>query len=169
MSALFVVVLYAKQQSAIAELLAHSKAPAAMDAEIRNILAETFTWNLVPGIIFIYLKAALCASLTLLLSTFASSTIFTIMVSVVIYIIGHVQPIAREYVLHSQGVTSATKIYLALISLLIPDLTAFSLVDDIAAGTAISLILFFKTAALGGIYIAVYFLVGYFVFSTKEL
>jgi hypothetical protein len=168
MSALFVVVLYAKENSAIAEL-SRTTAPAALEAEIHNIRAGTFTWNLVPGIIFIYLKAALCASLTLLLSTFASSSIFTIMVSVVIYIIGHVQPIAREFMLASHGVSSATKVYLALVSLLIPDLTAFSLVDDIAAGAAISGILFLKTAALGSIYIVVYFLVGYFLFSTKEL
>jgi len=168
MSALFVVVLYAKQQSAIAELVARS-GPSAAGAEIRNILAETFTWNLVPGIIFIYLKAALCASLTLLLSTFASSTIFTIMVSVVIYIIGHVQPIARDYVVHSRGASSATIVWLTLESLLIPDLSAFSLVDDIAAGTAISMNLFLQTAGMGSIYVIVYFLVGYFVFWFKEL
>ena len=173
MSVLFVVVLYAKQQSAIAELTAHA-APGAMSAQmsaqIQDILSQTFTWNLVPGIIFIYLKAALCASLTLLLSTFASSTIFTIMVSVVLYIIGHVQPIARDYIMHNtQGASPAMIIYLSLISLLIPDLTAFSLVDDIAAGTAISTILFVKTAGMGAVYIVVYFLVGYFVFWAKEL
>jgi len=168
MSALFVVVLYAKQQSAIAELVARSGSDGAA-AEIRSILSETFTWNLVPGIIFIYLKAALCAALTLLLSTFASSTIFTIMVSVVIYIIGHVQPIARDYVVHSHGASSATIVWLTLESLLIPDLSAFSLVDDIAAGTAISMNLFLQTAGMGGIYVIVYFLVGYFVFWFKEL
>ena len=169
MSVLFVVVLYAKQQSAIAELTAHA-APGAMSAEIQAILSQTFTWNLVPGIIFIYLKAALCASLTLLLSTFASSTIFTIMVSVVLYIIGHVQPIARDYIMHNTaGASPAMIIYLSLISLLIPDLTAFSLVDDIAAGTAISTLLFVKTAGMGAVYIVVYFLVGYFVFWAKEL
>ena len=168
MSALFVVVLYAKEQSAIAELT-RSTAPGALDAEIRNIRVETFTWNLVPGIIFIYLKAALCASLTLLLSTFASSTIFTIMVSVVMYVIGHIQPIARDYITHSHNAGSATIVWLALISLLIPDLTAFSLVDDIAAGTAISLNLFIQTAGLGCVYIIVYFLVGYFIFWFKEL
>jgi ABC-2 family transporter protein len=168
MCALFVLVLYAKEYSAIAEL-ARTTAPGALDAEIRNIRAETFTWNLIPGIIFIYLKAALCAALTLLLSTFASSTIFTIMISVVAYIIGHVQPIARSYIQNTHGAGPLTIVYLALVSLLIPDLTAFSLVDDIAAGTAISLNLFVQTAGLGITYIVVYFLVGYFIFWFKEL
>jgi hypothetical protein len=168
MSAVFVVVLYLKEQTAIAEV-SRTASSGALEAQIDSIRAHAFTRSLIPGIVFIYLEACLCAALTLLISTFASSSIFTIMVSVVIYIIGHVQPIAREYMLASHGVSSATKIWLALVSLLIPDLTAFSLVDDIAAGTAISMILFLKIAALGGIYIAVYFFVSYFVFSTKEL
>jgi hypothetical protein len=168
MSALFVVILYLKEQSAIAEV-SRTTSPAALQEQIDSIRAHAFTWNLVPGIVFIYLEAGLSAALTLLISTFASSSIFTIMVSVVVYIIGHVQPIARDYALASHGVSAATKVWLALVSLLIPDLTAFSLVDDIAAGTAISLVLFLKVATLGGIYILVYFFVSYFVFSTKEL
>jgi len=168
MTALFVVVLKLKEVSAIWEVT-RTASPGALQEQIDSIRAHTFTLNLIPGIIFIYLEASLCASLTLLISTFASSSIFTIMISVVIFIIGHVQPIAREYLLASHGVSAATKIWLSLVSLLIPDLTALSLVDDIAAGTAVSLILFSKIAALGSIYIAVYFLVGYFVFSTKEL
>jgi hypothetical protein len=168
MSALFVAVLYAKEQSAIAAV-SRTAAPDVLAAEIQSIHAHAFTWSLLPGIVFIYLEAALCAALTLLISTFASSSIFTIMVSVVIFIIGNVQPIAREYALASHGVSAATKVWLALVSLLIPDVTAFSLVDDIAAGTAISIVLFLKIAGLGGIYITVYFLVSYFVFSIKEL
>ena len=168
MSGLFVLVVYAREQIAIAAL-SRSVAPDILKAEIQNIQTHAFTWSLVPGIFFIYLEAGVCAAFTLLISTFASSSIFTIMVSVVIYIIGNVQPIAREYALASHGVSSATKIWLALVSLLIPDATAFTLADDIAAGTAISMNLFMQIAGLGGIYIAVYFLVGYFVFSTKEL
>jgi hypothetical protein len=119
--------------------------------------------------VIIYLKSALCAALTLLLSTFASSSIFTIIISVIGYLIGHVQPIAREAYLASATVSSATRIFLALVSLLIPDLTALSLVDDIVVGNAVPLMLFVKTAGLGGIYIGVYFLIGYFIFAGKEL
>jgi hypothetical protein len=168
MSAVFVVVLYTKEQSAIA-VASHTAAGDLLEAETQSIQAHAFTWSLIPGIFFIYLEACLCAALTLLISTFASSSIFTIMVSVVIFIIGNIQPIAREYALASRGVSAAMKVWLALVSLLIPDVTAFSLVDDIAAGTAISMVLFSKIATLGAIYIAVYFLVSYFIFSTKEL
>jgi hypothetical protein len=50
-----------------------------------------------------------------------------------------------------------------------PDLQAFSLNDDIVAGTAISLPLFLKTAGLGIFYTAIYGLLGIFVFYGKEL
>jgi ABC-type Na+ efflux pump permease subunit len=168
MSAVFVVVLYTREQSALAEAV-RGTPPQFLDAELQQIRASTFNSNLLPGLVIIYIKAALCAALTLLLSTFASSWIFTIIVSVVVYLIGHVQPIAREAYLASTAVSSLTKVFLALVSLLIPDLTALSLVDDIVVGNAVPMLLFAKTAALGGIYIGVYFLAGYFVFAGKEL
>lgn len=168
MGVVFAVTLYAREQTAIAEAGQMVSADA-LPAEIAHIRASTFDPNLIPGIVIIYLKAALCAALTLLLSTFASSSIFTIIVSVIVYFIGHIQPIAREAYLESATVAPLTKIFLALIALLIPDLTALSLVDDIVVGNAIPMLLFAKTAALGGIYVCFYFLVGYFVFSGKEL
>ncbi len=168
MSAVFVVVLYTREQAALAEAV-RTTPPNMLDAELQQIRASTFNPNLIPGIVIIYLKAALCAALTLLLSTFASSWIFTIIISVVVYLIGHVQPIAREAYLSSVTVSPLTKVFLALVSLLIPDLTALSLVDDIVVGNAIPLLLFAKTAALGGIYVTFYFLAGYFLFAGKEL
>jgi ABC-2 type transport system permease protein len=168
MTAVFLVVLYSREKIALAEAV-HTTPPKLLDDELTRIKSSSFTESLLPGIVVVYLKGAVCASLTLLLSTFASSMIFTIIVSVVIQIIGHVQPIARDYFLSGVSVSSFARIWLALVSLLIPDLTAFSLVDDMVAGNAISLDLFAKTAALGGIYVAVYFFVAYFVFSGKEL
>ena len=97
------------------------------------------------------------------------SWIFSVVVSVVIYIIGNVEPVVREYWLSEKGATQAGQIFLALISLLFPDLQLFNLVDDIVAGNAIGTLLFIKTAALGVIYIVVYFGLAYFVFSKKEL
>jgi len=55
------------------------------------------------------------------------------------------------------------------VTLLFPDLQAFNLVDDIVAGTAISLAVFAKTALLGVFYTAVYTLLATFVFYGKEL
>jgi hypothetical protein len=167
MSFLFVGVLYYREQGAIAALA--DMPPDEYVAAVTAVKASTFSGSLVQGIVLIYLKAALCASLTLLLSTFASTTIFTIMVSVVVYFIGHVQALARDYWLRDATAGPLTKIFLAFVSLLFPDLQLFNVVDDIAAGALLPLAIFLKTSALGVIYIAVYFLAGYFIFQNKEL
>ena len=169
MVAMFVVVLYTQEQSALADNVRQFAPGPELDAAQAQVRASTFHASLVPGIIVIYVKAAVCAALTLFLSTFASSSIFTIIVSVVIYIIGHVQPIAREYWLSMNAPGALTKVFLALISLLIPDMKAFDLLSDLHPGDIISHALFWQTAGLGGLYVTIYFLVGYFIFAGKEL
>jgi len=172
MAGLFAVVLYARQEIVIAESLAQAgreATPEQVQEIVRGIKASTFTWSLVPAIIAVYLKAALCASLTLLISTFASSWIFTIVTSVAVYFIGNIQSIARDYWLAENGGTALTKVFLALVSLLFPDLQLFNLVDDIVAGNAIATGIFLKTAGLGCVYVVVYLFLAYFVFAKKEL
>jgi ABC-type transport system involved in multi-copper enzyme maturation permease subunit len=171
MSALFVIALYGRQQIVIAETIrtAGNMPPDQLQEMLRGIKASTFTFSLIPGIAMIYIKAALFASLTLFISTFASSTIFTIMVSVACYFIGHLQGIARDYWLGSATTGPLPRIFLALVALIFPDLQLFNLVDDIVAGNSIPMLLFAKTAALGGLYTCIYLLVAYFVFASKEL
>jgi ABC-type transport system involved in multi-copper enzyme maturation permease subunit len=170
MSALFVAVLYYRQQTAIAGILSGTDgASAQVQSLVAEIRASTFTASLLPGIFVIYLKSALFATLTLFISTYATSSIFTIMVSFVVYFIGHIQSVAREYWLASGTASALTKIFLAFVALLFPDMQLFNLVDDIVAGNAIHLSMFLQTAGLGCTYIAVYFLLAYFVFAKKEL
>lgn len=173
MGALFVAVLYGRQEIEIAKVIQESGGSGLASEQVaeavRAIKSSTFTWSLGPAVVAIYLKAALFAALTLLISTFASSWIFTIVTSVAIYFIGTIQPIARDYWLADNAATPLTKGFLGLVSLLFPDLQLFNLVDDIVAGNAIGGLLFFKTAALGAIYVSVYLFLAYFVFSKKEL
>lgn len=168
MSAVFFGVLYLGEQSAIAEAV-RTTPKDQLDAVIQQIHRSTFNSNLLPGIVVIYFKSALCASLTLLLSTFATSTIFTAITAVMVTLIGHIQPIAREAYLASASAGALAKTFFLFIALLIPDLRALDLADDVIAGNAIPLLLLVKTLGLGSIYVTVYFLVGYFVFSGKEL
>jgi hypothetical protein len=170
MSAVFAAALYFQQQTVIAQM-AHQAGhlpQQQVDEVVRSIRATTFTSSLIAAIVAIYLKAALFAALTLFISTFATSWIFTIIVSVVIYFIGHIQSVAREYWM-SEGLTTTKSVFLAVVALLFPDLQLFNLVDDIVAGNRIPLDLFGKTAALGVVYICVYTLAAYIVFARKEL
>jgi len=170
MSGMFAATLYLKEQITIAGAIQESKLtdPAQIAEVVRNIKASTFSWSLVPGVIAIYLKAAIFAALTLLISTFASSWIFTIVVSVAVYLIGHLVPVAREYAESGGGAWFARDLC-GLIARLFPDLQLFNLVDDIVAGNAIATGIFLQTVGLGCLYVAVYTWLAYLMFAKKEL
>lgn len=171
MSILFFAALYFREQTVLNETARQlSGAPAEqLNDALRIVRASAFNANLVPGIAIIYAKACLLASLTLFVSTFATTNIFTVVVMVFVYFIGHLQATAREYWLQTNGGTWLARIFLAVVALLFPDLQSFNLVDDIVAGAAIPLALFFKTAALGGFYTLIYLLLAALVFYGREL
>ena len=171
MSALFVLVLYSREQIVLSETTRQmSAAPHdQMEAALRNVRASAFNLNLLPAIATIYLKAVLLAALTLFVSTFASTHIFTVIVMVFVYLIGHLQGVAREYWLQSRAGGWLAQSFLALVALLFPDLQAFNLIDDAVVGTAIPLALFIKTAGLGFFYTIVYTLLGTVAFYGREL
>jgi ABC-2 type transport system permease protein len=143
--------------------------PEQMAEALRAVRASAFNANLLPGIALIYVKACLLASLTLFVSTFATTSIFTTVVMVFAYFIGHLQAIAREYWLQANSPGWLTSAFLAFVALLFPDLQLFNLVDDIVAGTAVPLALFMKTATLGFFYTGFYLLLASAVFYRKEL
>jgi hypothetical protein len=171
MSAAFFLVLYAREQAVLhttANQMANAPADQLTDA-LRTVRSSAFNSNIVPGIVIIYVKACLLGALTLFVSTFATSNIFTIVVMAFIYFIGHLQATAREYWLHEHSSSLISRLFLAVVALFFPDLQAFNLVDDIVAGTAISLALFTKTAVLGVFYTTIYTLLAAFVFYGREL
>jgi len=171
MVAAFLTVLYIREEAvlhATARQMAGAPPDQLADA-LRAVRASAFNTDLVPGIIIVFLKACLLTALTLFVSTFATSTIFTIVVMVFVYFIGHLEATAREYWLHEHGSGLVSRVFLAVVALLFPDLQAFNLVDDIVAGTAISTPLFIKTAFLGIFYTVIYTLLTVFVFYGKEL
>jgi hypothetical protein len=171
MAALFVIVVYAREQTLLHETARQmSAAPAdQLETALRAIRSAAFNLDIVPGIGIIYLKAALLAALTLFISTFATTNLFTVVVMVFVYFIGHLQATAREYWLHEHAAGWTTRIFLAVVALIFPDLQAFNLVDEVVVGTAIPMILFAKTAALALLYVTVYTAFAAIVFYGKEL
>jgi len=171
MGGAFLLVLYMREQAVLHATLRHmSGVPREqVDDALRVIRSSALNIDIFPGIVIIYLKACLLAALTLFVSTFATTNIFTIVVMAFIYFIGHLQATAREYWLQEHGSGWITRVFLAIVALLFPDLQAFNLVDDIVAGNAISVALFLKTAVLGIFYTTIYTLLAAFVFYGKEL
>lgn len=171
MSALFLVVLKVREQTVLSETLRQmgGSPPEQISEALDAVRASAFNVNLFSGIAIIYVKASLIAALTLFVSTFATTAIFTTVVMVFVYFIGHLQSTAREYWLQTNAAGWITKLSLACITLFFPDLQLFNLVDDIVAGTAIPLALFAKTVTLGFFYTGFYLLLAWSVFYRKEL
>jgi ABC-type Na+ efflux pump permease subunit len=171
MSALFFVVLTLREQTVLNETALQMAAapPEQMAEALRLVRGSAFDVNLISGIALIYVKGCLLAALTLFVSTFATTTLFTTIVMVFVYFIGHLQAIAREYWLQTDSTGWLTKIFLALVALVFPDLQLFNVTDDIVAGNAIPLALFAKTATLGLFYTGIYLALAWAVFFRKEL
>jgi len=171
MSALFFVVLTVREQTVLNETTRQLAAapPEQMAEALRLVRASAFNVNLFSGIAIIYVKGCLLAALTLFVSAFATTTIFTTIVMAFVYFIGHLQAIAREYWLETNSAGWLTKIFLGFVALIFPDLQLFNLSDDLVAGNAIPLALFAKTGTLGLFYTAFYLLLAWAVFFRKEL
>ena len=118
----------------------------------------------------VFWKAAVVAALALMISCFASSTLFTVVVTFCIVIIGHGQGLIREYFL--QGGTLAEpvkKLLSALLAIVTPDLGVFDVVDNVINGESVgtSAVLAMSGAAL--LYLTGYAVVSHLLFVEKEL
>ncbi len=171
MAALFFAVLYFREQTVLIETTRQmSGLPAAQISDaLHAIRAVSFNASLVPAVVMIFLKGALLAALTLFISTFATTSIFTTVVTVFVYFIGHLQETAREFWLQNQGGGWLSRTFLALVALVFPDLQQFDFADQIVAGIAIPPALFLQTAALALFYIVLYQLLATAIFAQKEL
>jgi ABC-type transport system involved in multi-copper enzyme maturation permease subunit len=170
MGILFVTVLFLREQAALAETRAtFNGSPQDLALALDAVRKGVFSWDLPAAMILLLVKATLLSSLTLLISTFATSGIFAIIVATSAYFIGHLQVTAREYWMSGIGIHWWTRVFTAVVALLFPDLRAFNLSDDIVAGIALPTGLLLQTLALGVVYTAVYYVIACFVFQNREL
>jgi len=171
MAAVFLGVLWLRERSVVVETMAQMDAasPEELARSLKEVTDATFNRNLAPGIAIIFVKSALLAALTLLISSFATSGIFSILMASAVYFIGHLQSTLRDYFLSGGGSGWLVRAVAGVAALLFPDLQAFNFTDDIIAGAAIPAGVFLQVLALGGMYIAAYVALAAFVFSGREL
>jgi hypothetical protein len=172
MTALFCVVLYYWQTRAISNL--EGQVPIEkLQYAIDEIRSGTFTPTLFGGIGVIFLRALVFAALTLMVSAFASSWLFTVVSALMMIIIGHLVPVARSVWLDplrfGMEVPWYVTGFLRFVSVAFPDMQLFNIVDDIAVGTVVHGSVFLSVLGLGAGYILVYLLVTWLFFAWKEL
>ena len=102
------------------------------------IRAEARDPRMLQAVLLVWVKLAVVAALAVFFSTIATSTTFVVAMTLMVYLIGHLQSVAREQWLESGEASRwLVKSFLVLVSLLIPDFNLYNLIDEIVAGNAV--------------------------------
>lgn len=176
MTAVSAAVLFAQEHSLVSDAregLARAKDPQAIEAakaSIAKIAAAARDPWLLAAVALVSLKVLLVAAIALAISTIATSMMFTVVVTSLIYIAGHLESTARAVWLDpAQPAGPAAKVFLAIVSILIPDLGVFNLIDEIVLGNTVTIIYLLKAMAYAGGCLTVVLLVACALFESREL
>ena len=174
MDVLMTVVLQIRTSMVVAQQETLATAAGYTPDAIASLRGETLSngpsWSLQGAVFAVFLRASIMASLALLISTFSTSTLFTTIVSFLIYFIGHFQADARDFYLQAgqAGEGSFSRLATLGVSLVLPDFQLFNVIDAVIEGQAMPLLLLGKLTLLG-LYYAVFFtLASWFIFAEKE-
>lgn len=139
-------------------------------AQVREIVArQGLTWNLHWAVWAIFLKAAVVTTVALLLSSIASSTLFTIVITFCITIIGHGEALIREFFFTPNLSSTVNRIATLLLAMICPDLAQFDIVDSVVNGEIVPWVVIYDMTGIAAIYVTVYLFVTHLLFVEKEL
>lgn len=139
-------------------------------AQMRAIVAKQgLTWNLHWAVWAIFLKAAVVTTVALLLSCIASSTLFTIVITFCITIIGHGEAMIREFLFQPYLGSTAKRIATLVLATICPDLAQFDIVDSVVNGEIVPWAAVYDMTGIAALYMVVYLFVTHLVFVEKEL
>jgi NAD-dependent oxidoreductase involved in siderophore biosynthesis len=143
LDACFCSVMWLKQQlveDALRTGLTAQKVPAdAIEQAVTAVLKQGLSWGFQVGVLALALKSCVLASFAFMVSCFASSSLFTMISTFCVAIIGHGEGMLREYFL--TGASQGWSRFLALmLSILCPDMTLFDVTEAVSVsgiGTAL--------------------------------
>jgi hypothetical protein len=142
----------------------------AYNQEVAGIVQQVRDPQLIEAILLLFTKLIMTAGIALLISTFATSSIFTIITTFMIYLIGHMESTARDVWLARGAETSIWQSGLVgLISLLIPDMNSFTIVDEILAGNKVPWSHTLNLLGYADVYLIVLLGVSIVVFDYREI
>lgn len=172
MSAVFCAVLLWKEARITGEMVSAVSGPLdeGQTKLVESVRQQARDPGMIQAIGLIWCKLAVIAAISVFFSTIATSTIFIVSTTLMIYFTGHLQAIARQLWLHEEASPALLKkAVLAAVSWLIPDFQAFNLIDEIIAGNKI---LWTDTASImlySLLYVVIVLAVAGLVFEEREL
>ncbi len=143
----------------------------AVDASTRELVnmlvRQIRDVNLVKAVVLTYFKVVMVCAISLLISTFATSVIFNVIASFMIYVCGHLESTARQVWVGSQA--SWSKFMLPIITFFVPDLNAFNIADAVVNGQFVPMHYVYKTIGYGLFYTSAVLAAAYVIFQEKEI
>ena len=138
--------------------------------DVQTIVNKVRDPQLVEAILLIFAKLVMTSAIALLLSTFATSSIFTIVTTFMIYLIGHMESVARAMWLSRGAETTIWQSGLVgFISMIIPDMNSFTIVDEILADNHVPWAHTFNLLGYAGVYVIVLLALSEISFRFREI
>lgn len=167
------IMIYSRESIfAYAEMDAMAKSGSYTEREVLEQLALIHQQGLRPelaiAVLASFFKASVVAAVTMFLSTFASSSLFTIIVSILLFLIGHAHTMASSFWLDESGNSVFIQMLVKVIKILIPNYQLFSFSEGIVQGQAVIASLVWQMGGLTAGYLVVFLLLSLLVFADKE-
>lgn len=175
MDVLMTGALHLRTNMVLADQVAYAESRGWPSEEIESlkndILAQGPTASLQGAVFAVFLRASIIASAALLISTFASSTLFTTIIAFLIYFIGHFQADARAAFLSQEAGMSdgfLAKAVTLVVALVLPDFQLFNVIDAVIQGQVLPLVILGKLTLMCLFYAVFYLLASWLIFAKKE-
>ncbi len=112
-------------------------------------------------------KLLLVAAITLMFSTFATSLVFTVVVSAILYFAGHLVPVAQRFYAGSEALPG--KLMSGIITWVVPNLAVFDVADDLFVGAPLPWLKALKITSYGVFYLLVTLTLAHLFFRQREI
>lgn len=138
--------------------------------DVQDIIGKVQDPQLVEAILLIFAQLVMTSAIAMLISTFATSSIFTMVTTFMIFLIGHLETVARAVWLSHGAETSIWQSGLVgLISMMIPDMNSFTIVDEIVANHHIPWSHALNLLGYAGVYVVVLLALSEVIFRFREI
>lgn len=142
--------------------------PEEIEAQLDLIRVQGLRPGLGIAVLASFFKAAVVAAVTIFLSTFASSSLFSIIISILVFLVGHFHAMASSFWLHQSDNSLFVRMLVKIVKILIPDYSLFSFSEGIVLGEPVVYALVLQMALLTIAYLVVFLLLSLLIFVDKE-
>jgi ABC-type transport system involved in multi-copper enzyme maturation permease subunit len=134
------------------------------------IISQARDPQLIEAILLIFAKLVMAAAIALVISTFSTSFVFTVICTALLYLVGHMESTAREVWLQRGAEASFWQnSLLEILSLLVPDMNSFTIVDEILAGNRVPWWHTLNLLGYAGVYVLILLALSELIFRHREI